>query len=109
MTSPVTDRQFLLSLAQATLDALHSEPSPLESITDVHPDAVKNALQSALDWARLEGAASTLESVEPAPAAEPYIPNNQILSLLQSAYEEYIESRGLTELPFDPSDPGWEP
>jgi 3',5'-cyclic AMP phosphodiesterase CpdA len=107
MTSPATNRQFLLELAEATLEALHSEPSPLEGITDVHPDAVKNSLEAALDWARLEETAATLEAVGPSTGAEPYIPYNQTLSLLQSAYDEYIESRGITELPFDPSDPGW--
>jgi Calcineurin-like phosphoesterase len=106
MTSPATNRQFLLELARATLEALHSEPSALESVGDVHPDAVKNLLEAALDWARLEGAATT-ESVTRTSAAEPYIPYNQTLSLLQSAYEEYIESRGITELPFDSNDPNW--
>jgi hypothetical protein len=54
MTSPATNRQFLLELAKATLEALHSEPSPLESVTDVHPEAMKNSLEAALDWARME-------------------------------------------------------
>ena len=107
MTSPATNREFLLELAKATLEALHSEPSALESITDVGPDAVKNSLEAALDWARLEEPAAALEAVAPSTAAEPYIPYNQALSLLQSAYDEFIEGRGITELPFDPSDPGW--
>jgi hypothetical protein len=107
MKSPATNRQFLLKLANATLEALHSEPSALESITDVGPDAVKNSLEAALDWARLEESAAALEAVAPSTGAEPYIPYNQALSLLQSAYDEFIESRGITELPFDPSDPGW--
>jgi hypothetical protein len=33
MTSPATNRQFLLELARATLETLQSEPSPLESVT----------------------------------------------------------------------------
>jgi hypothetical protein len=107
MTSPITNRQFLLELARATLEAFHSEPSALETVDDVHPDAVKNSLEAALDWARLEEAATAEESVTPSGGTEPYIPYNQILSLLQSAYDEYIESRGITELPFDPNDPGW--
>ena len=107
MTSPATNREFLLELAKATLEALHSEPSALESITDVGPDAVKNSLEAALDWARLEEPAAALEAVAPSTAAEPYIPYNQTLSLLQSAYDEFIEGRGITELPFDPSDLGW--
>ena len=108
MTSPVTNRQFLIDLAKATLETIHSESSPLESVSDVHPDAVKNSLEAALDWVRLDApAAATEESLAPEPSAEPYIPYNQTLSLLQSAYDEYIESRGLTEAPFDATDPGW--
>jgi hypothetical protein len=106
MTSPATNRQFLLELARATLESLQS--APLESVTDVNPDAVKNSLKAALDWARLEDSAASLEAVAPSTGAEPYLPSNQTLSLLQSAYDEYIDSRGLTELPFDPSDPGWQ-
>jgi Calcineurin-like phosphoesterase len=108
MTSPATNRQFLLELARATLEVLYSEPSRLEIVDDVHPDAVKNSLEAALDWARLEGAAMTEESVTRTGGAEPYIPYNQTLSLLQSAYDEFIESRGITELAFDPNDPGWQ-
>ena len=68
---------------------------------------MKNSLEAALDWTRLEEATTTEESVVRTVGAEPYIPYNQTLSLLQSAYEEYIESRGITELPFDPNDPNW--
>jgi hypothetical protein len=107
MTSPVTNRQFLADLAKSTLEALHDEPAGLEAIGDVHPDAVTNSLEAALDWVRLEGSAATLESVEATAAAEPYLPYNQTLSLLQSAYDEYIESVGITEMPFDANDPGW--
>ena len=107
MISPATNRQFLLEPAGATLEALNDAPSFLEAIDDVHPDAVKNSLEAALDWTRLEGATTTEESVVRTVGAEPYIPYNQTLSLLQSAYEEYIESRGITELPFDPNDPNW--
>jgi hypothetical protein len=107
MTSPITNRQFLLELARATLEALHDAPSSLETLDDVHPDAVKNSLEAALDWARLEGATTAEESVARTGGAEPYFPYNQTLSLLQSAYEEYTESRGITELPFDPNDPNW--
>jgi hypothetical protein len=106
MMSPVTNRQFLLNLAQTTLETLQSEPSTLESVSDVDPDAVKNSLEEALDWAQREEPAPIEESLAPSPA-EPYIPYNQTLSLLQSAYDEYLESRGITEMPFDPSDPGW--
>jgi Calcineurin-like phosphoesterase len=107
MTSPATNRQFLLQLATATLEALHHESSSLEGIDDVHPDAVKNSLEAALDWARLEETATTDESVARLGGAEPYIPYNQTLSLLQSAYEEFTENSGITEAPFDANDPNW--
>jgi hypothetical protein len=107
MKSPVTNRKFLIDLAESTLEALdNAAPAALESIGDVHSDAVKNSLEAALDWARLEGAATVEESVA-GPAAEPYMPYNQTLSLLQSAYDEYMETRGTIEMPFDKDDPGW--
>jgi Calcineurin-like phosphoesterase len=111
MISPATDSETLLGIAQATLASLQTHRDSLESVGDVHPDAVTNALSAALDWARLEKQASqapaTEESVIPPRGGEPYIPTNQILALLQSAYDEYMESRGITEAPFDSSDPGW--
>jgi hypothetical protein len=107
MTSPVTSRPFLVDLAKATLEALHDETAELETVADVHPDAVKNSLEAALDWARLEGSGSIRESPEPVATAEPYLPYNQTLSLLQSAYDEYFGSAGVVETPFDPNDPGW--
>jgi hypothetical protein len=106
MTSPVTNRQFLLDLAKSTLEALQNEPSTLESVSGVHPDAVTTSLEEALERAQQEEPAAIEESAAPSPT-EPYIPYNQTLSLLQSAYDEYLESRGITEMPFDPSDPGW--
>jgi hypothetical protein len=60
-----------------------------------------------LDWARRDSPAAVEESAATAAAPEPYIPDNQALALLQSAYDEFIESRGIAELPFDPNDPGW--
>jgi hypothetical protein len=107
MTSPVISRPFLVDLAKATLEALHNDTAGLETVSDVHPDAVKNSLEAALDWARLEDSGSTQESLQPASTAEPYLPYNQTLSLLQSAYDEYLESAGILETPFDANDPGW--
>jgi hypothetical protein len=60
-----------------------------------------------IDWARRDSPAAVEESAATAAAPEPYIPDNQALALLQSAYDEFIESRGIAELPFDPNDPGW--
>lgn len=69
MTSPATNRQFLLELARATLESLQN--APLESVTDVNPDAVKNSLKAALDWGRQEESAASLEAVAPSTGAEP--------------------------------------
>jgi hypothetical protein len=85
-------------------------------VMSVHPDAVANALAGALEWARLEtrvnARASALESTQPGGPEIPYYPNNQVLALLQSAHDEYLEERaaagqGGLEMPFDTSDPGW--
>jgi hypothetical protein len=79
----------------------------------VHPNAVANALAGALDWARLDFQVEAAGIVEAVDAGElPYLPNNQVLALLQSAYDEYMEARaakpvGELETPFDTSDPGW--
>ena len=112
MNSPITDRETLLAIAQATLSELQNSRDSLESVSDdVHPDAVINGLSAALDWARLDKQVTDSsvreESVSAPQAGEPYIPSNQVLSLLQSAYDEYMDARGITEVPFDPSDPGF--
>jgi hypothetical protein len=111
MRSRATDREQLIAIAKATLDAFHRGQASLEAVGDVHPDATTSALSAALDWARLDAQASESslkeEQIAAPQAAEPYIPSNQILSLLQSAYDEYMESQGITEVPFDPSDSRW--
>jgi hypothetical protein len=55
----------------------------------------ENSLEAALDWAWLEGAATTEESVTRTGGAEPYIPYKQTLSLLQSAHDEFIDAAEL--------------
>jgi hypothetical protein len=119
MRTLVTDREHLLELAERTLEALHSErfstvltesvPSSALEEERTKRDTVVSALSSALDWARLEKQASGDQSYAEMPGTrEPYIPSNQALSLLQSAYEEYLETRrDITEVPFDKMDPGW--
>jgi hypothetical protein len=121
--SLITNRGVLMRVAAATLQqiengAFDSEPGKaiLES-TDVpvQPSAVANALAAALEWARLDRQVSphaALESVEAGAAELPYIPNNQALALLQSAYDEYQESQAAKpsselEMPFDTADIGW--
>lgn len=112
MTSPATNREHLLAIARTTLQALHTDQESvgLEGVGEVHTGAITNALTAALDWARLDkqtSESSNLEMVAAPQPSEPYIPYNQTLSLLQSAYDEYLERLGITEAPFDASDPGW--
>jgi hypothetical protein len=112
-----------MRVATATLERI--EGGALEEVTKkaslestdipVHPSAVANALAGALEWARLDlqvGSAGTVESIESGAGEIPYVPNNQVLALLQSAYDEYMEARAAKptselETPFDTSDPGW--
>lgn len=115
----VTNREQLLHIAAATLESLQSHAfskasaeGAVEAVSDPAApsiDAVTSALSEALEWARLEGETletSELEAVGDGPV--PYLPSNQVLSLLQSAYEEYLESQAEgVEAPFDTSDPGW--
>jgi hypothetical protein len=60
MKSQATDRQQLIAIAKATLDAFHRGQASLEMVGDVRPDAITNALSAALDWARLDAQASVL-------------------------------------------------
>jgi hypothetical protein len=118
--SPITNRGVLKRVAAATLQHIESgalapitEGPAAEGVEGLHPDAVANALSGALSWLDAQPAEKGvgLEAVEPG-AEIPYIPNNQVLALLQSAYDEYLEKRtapeaaGL-EMPFDEMDPGW--
>jgi hypothetical protein len=126
MQSLVTDRQRLLRLAGSTLEQIESgafselllESAQLEGADAgaADRDSVANALSAALDWARMEGevttSAATLEAVAAVPADIPYLPSNQVLAVLQSAWDEYAEERarpeaGELEVPFDDADPGW--
>lgn len=121
MQHAATNKRQLLAVAAATLETLgngefarvlgasSTEEAPQPSTAS--GDMAANALAAALDWARLEDdlKVSGPESATALPADIPYIPSNQALALLQSAYEEYLEEseRGFTEAPFDPTDPGW--
>ncbi|MBS0173812.1 MAG: metallophosphoesterase [Nitrospira sp.] len=107
MNALATQRKFLIDVAKATFGALQGEPSVLETAGDAQPDAVEHLLEAALEWARLEGASMGAEALEEVSAAEPYMPYNQTLSLLQSACEEYAKGGASLEVPFDANDPGW--
>src|SRR5215469_13568296 len=111
---------MLKRVASATLQHIESgalapvtEGPAADGVEGIHPDAVANAISGALSWLDAQPAekGAGLEAVEPG-AEIPYIPNNQVLALLQSAYDEYLEKRtapeaaGL-EMPFDEMDPGW--
>ena len=125
--SAATQRQRLIEIANATLEALQSDRFSTSMVESVDPagldsesarrDLISNALSAALDWARLEKLAG--ESGQPDTRQEalqgpgkPYIPSNQVLSLIQSAYDEYQNARNasgqdIVEIPFDTADAGW--
>jgi hypothetical protein len=121
--SLAVDREKLLEVAAATLSLLEgrqfsrilAEEAPEEAAVATGPprDIVANALSAALDWARLEEDLRSPEVARETPAESasniPYLPSNQVLALLQSAYDEYAEERAdeLTEQPFDVTDPRW--
>src|SRR5262249_55855331 len=104
MSSLITNRRVLMRVAAATLERI--EAGALEELgkggglesTDipVHSNALANALAGALEWARLDrqvGATESVESIDAGAGEIPYIPNNQVLALLQSAYDEYMEAK----------------
>src|SRR5437879_5538092 len=105
MRSPATDRRRLLEIATATLEMLHSdeisraltESVPAEELGQekIDRDIISNTLSSAVDWARMEEQAAqpVEESLAPSAFVEPYIPSNQALSLIQTAYDEYAKVR----------------
>ena len=120
MNPLVTNREQLLHIAAATLATLESESfqAKLDEGAVEAPaepgapslDMVTNSLSESLEWARMEEQtldSAELEAVGTGPA--PYIPSNQVLSLVQSAYEEYLEGKeeDLLEEPFDGTDVGW--
>jgi hypothetical protein len=120
MKSQAPQKEFLLNLASITLEQIESGAfgESLQQTESLEtPDAravplegIANSLSAALDWARLESQvsdiASALESVAAESADVPYLPSNQVLALLQSAHDEFLELQEL-ERPFDNTDPGW--
>ena len=109
MKSPITNRERLLELTAATLQSLRDDQI-LESAGTADAAAI-NRLEAALQWADQEDveAHPSLETVESG-FVEPYIPSNATLSLMQSAYDEFVQEKkdvGLP-IPFDPAtDPGF--
>jgi hypothetical protein len=117
-----TDRNALLEIVEGTVSALQmQDPSPLVSAVasanlmspaavEAERDAIVSALENSARTLRLHGELSALsQQVTAAPAREmPFIPEDQVLSLMQSAIEEFRPEETLaTAAPFDTSDPGW--
>ncbi|HBL31634.1 MAG TPA: hypothetical protein DD490_32835 [Acidobacteria bacterium] len=117
-----TDRNALLRIVEGTVSALQTpDPSSLVAAVatanvltaeevEAQRDAVVNALENSARTLRLHG---DLVSMTPTASAgaireAPFIPEDQVLSLMQSAIEEFMPENSLaTAGPFDPTDPGW--
>jgi calcineurin-like phosphoesterase family protein len=117
-----TDRNALLKVVEDTISALQSQdPSPVvaavaaatvSSPEDVEAqrDAVVNALENSARTLRLHNdlAAMTPRATAGVGPEPPFIPEDQALSLIQSAIEEFRPEETLAAAaPFDTSDPGW--
>lgn len=117
MQSPITNRDFLLEQAQEVLRRITEgasdggvEPgAALESVGASEPDAaISRFLAQAIeDEFKTAPAGSALESLSGGAPAQPYLPANQTLAMLQSAYDEYHEGLAELERPFGTTDPGW--
>jgi hypothetical protein len=119
MDTRATNREELLKVASDTLGRLQQKVGDdvVDASAAVDPlppstqrDIIVDALVAALDFARLESgglAAASLTASAPAQDV-PYLPSNQVLSLIQSAMDEFAEDRAIgISTPFDPGDPGW--
>jgi hypothetical protein len=109
MNSPITNRQLLLEVAAGLLQSLRADET-LESVGESHAPAIGD-LEVAMKWAAQEVSEEpALESVTGA-FDEPYIPSNATLSLVQSAFDEFVKAKKASGLPipFDPAtDPGFQ-
>jgi hypothetical protein len=117
-----TNRDALLRIVEGTVSALQAHDrsalmsavatANLSSVAEVEAqrDAVINALENSARTLRLHG---DLLAMTPRPTAGTarealFIPEDQVLSLVQSAIDEFMPEESLpTAGPFDPSDPGW--
>lgn len=135
MNPLATDRKEVLRIASQTLQ--HLESGAFQAALPASDAAVAGAgmvtppigavtilLANALEMERLEARLTVrqggLADAMPDSADVPYIPSNQVLAVLQSAYEEYIAEKGHPPAtadaaavadavadPFDNADPGW--
>lgn len=118
-----TDRRELLRIVEGTLSALQvQDPSDLiglvASVTaspvaeiEAERDAVINALENSARTLRLHNDLADLSpraTSGPSEKEPPFIPEDQALSLVQSAIEEFRPEATLPAAgAFDPTDPGW--
>jgi hypothetical protein len=117
-----TDRNALLRIVEGTVSALQApDPSSLVAAVatanvltaeevEAQRDAVVNALENSARTLRLHGDLVSMTPTATAGAVReaPFIPEDQVLSLMQSAIEEFMPENSLaTAGPFDPTDPGW--
>ncbi|HVG09696.1 MAG TPA: metallophosphoesterase [Thermoanaerobaculia bacterium] len=117
-----TDRNALLRIVEGTVSALQApDPSSLVAAVatanvltaeevEAQRDAVVNALENSARTLRLHGDLVSMTPTATAGAVReaPFIPEDQVLSLMQSAIEEFMPEDSLaTAGPFEPTDPGW--
>lgn len=118
-----TNRASLLEIVEGTVSALQAGDSSaliasFAATTPLSPadgeaqrDSVISALENAARTLRLHDDLSAAVSMQPTAGAvrdRPFIPEDQVLSLVQSAIDEFMPEESLpTAAPFDPSDPGW--
>jgi hypothetical protein len=117
-----TDRYQLLRVVEGTLSGLQAyDPSglmaevaaltasPLAAV-EAQRDSVVSALENSARTLRLHNdlAAMTLRATAAPTPKAPFIPEDQVLSLVQSAIDEFRPEGAVSAaIPFDPSDPGW--
>jgi hypothetical protein len=117
-----TDRNELLRVVEGTLSGLQAhDPSDLMAAVatattspvaeiETQRGAVINALENSARTLRLHKdlVAMTLRPTAGPAREPPFIPEDQVLSLVQSAIDEFMPEETLvTAAPFDPTDPGW--
>jgi hypothetical protein len=118
-----TNREALLRIVEGTVSALQAQESSAlvsrfaaadpTSPADVEAqrDAVISALENSARTLRLHNdlaAASPPRTTAVRAADVPFIPEDQVLSLMQSAIDEFMPEETVSAAgAFDPSDPGW--
>jgi hypothetical protein len=94
------------ALTRAIAAANRTSPAEVEA----ERDALINALENAARTLRLHNdlVAALSQQATAAPRRDvPFIPEDQVLSLMQSAIAEFIPEGAVPAAPFDPRDPRW--